>query len=64
MTPNMKRWLHEHGLTTVQVAQKAGLLIPDMYRQLSGTMPVNPALRDTLCGVYGMTQREFREAIP
>ena len=64
MTPNMKRWLHEHGLTVVQVAQKAGLLIPDMYRQLSGTMPVNPALRDTLCGIYGMSADEYREAIP
>jgi predicted transcriptional regulator len=64
MTLKMKKWLHEHGLTAVQVAQKAGLLIPDMYRQLSGTMPVNPALRDTLCGIYGMTSAEYREAIP
>lgn len=64
MTPNMKRWLHEHGLTAVQVAERAGILVPDMYRQLSGTMPVNPALRDTLCGIYGMSEDEYREAIP
>lgn len=64
MTATMKRWLHEHGLTAVETARKAGVLVPDIYRQLRGTMPVDPALRDTLCGVYGMTQREYKEALP
>ena len=64
MTPTMKRWLHEHGLTAVQVAERAGILVPDIYRQLSGGMTPDPSLRDTLCGVYGMTAKEYQEAIP
>ena len=64
MTQKMKKWLHDHGLTAVQVAERAGILVPDMYRQLSGGMAPDPALRDTLCGIYGMTSAEYREAIP
>ena len=64
MTKEMKKWLHDHGLTAVQVAERAGILVPDIYRQLSGGMVPNPSLRDTLCGVYGMTSAEYREAIP
>lgn len=64
MTNEMKKWLHDHGLTAVQVAERAGILVPDMYRQLSGGMKPDPSLRDTLCGIYGMTSAEYREAIP
>ena len=64
MTLKMNTWLHEHGLTAVQVAERAGILVPDIYRQLSGGMAPDPSLRDTLCGVYGMTADEYREAMP
>lgn len=65
MTSYMKKWLNERGLTAMQVAEKAGLYIPtDIYRQLNGSMPVSSALRETLIGVYGMTAKEYQEAIP
>lgn len=63
MTPNMKRWLTDHGLTAVQVADKAGVRIRDLYDSLSGKRPVQPELQSTLRSVYGMTEQEYREAV-
>ena len=64
MTAAMKKFLRDRGLTAVQVAGRAGILVPDIYRQLNGGMKPDPALRDTLCGIYGMTSKEYQEAIP
>lgn len=64
MTPTMKKWLHERGITAVAVAEKAGIPRGDLYRQLRGTMPMAPELRHTLRRTFGMTAREYEEAIP
>lgn len=63
MTAQMRRWLTAHGLTAVQVADKAGVRIRDLYDSLSGRRPVQPELQSTLLGVYGMTEAEYREAV-
>ena len=64
MRPEMKRWLHDHGLTASRVANVARISYPNLYRQLSGRMKPDPALRDALISVFGMTVQEFREAVP
>lgn len=64
MTRAMKAWLTDHGLTAVQVADRAGVNIRKMYRQLGGRAPVQQELTDTLCKIYGMTPAEMQEAIP
>lgn len=64
MTSKMKRWLHDRGITAVEVANKAGVPRADLYRQLRGTMPVAPELRHTLLRTFGMTPREYEEVIP
>ena len=63
MTANMRRWLTDHGLTAVQVADMAGIRIRDLYDSLSGRRPVQSELRTTLRSVYGMTEAEYREAV-
>lgn len=64
MKQKMRKWLTSRGLTAVRVADVAGIRVVDMYRQLNGDMDKDPALRETLCGIFGMTVQEFREAIP
>lgn len=64
MTRAMKTWLTDHGLTAIQVANRAGMDIRKMYRQLGGRAPVQKELTDTLCGIFGITEQEYQEAIP
>ena len=65
MTDKMKTWLHEHGLTATQVAERAGLICKrDVWRMLSGRKPLDDELKATLIRVYGMTEQELKEAIP
>lgn len=65
MKAEMKHWLSDHGLTALQVAQRAGLPMPtDIWRMLRGGMPMHPNLKPTLCSVYGMTEAEWKEVAP
>ena len=65
MTGAMKKFLHERGLTAVQVAERAGLPVPsDIWRMLSGERKMHPAFKETLCRIYGMTEAEWKEAAP
>lgn len=58
MTPEMKAWLAERGLTALAVARKAGITRRDMYRMLNGAKPMARQLCRTLRTVYGMTDAE------
>ena len=65
MKSAMKKFLHERGLTELQVAERAGLPVPsDIWRMLSGERKLHPAFKETICGIYGMTQKECEEAHP
>lgn len=65
MTSKMKEWLHDRGLTLLQVSKRAGIIIPrDCYKMLSGRKKFDPKLKTTLIRVYGMTEKEFQEAVP
>ena len=65
MTAAMKKFLHERGLTAVQVAERAGIPFPtDIWRMLSGGMPMHQNIKETLCRIYGMTEQEWKEAAP
>lgn len=62
MTPKMKTWLRDRGLCAVDVARRAGVENYDFYRMLGGHKPVSPEVRYTLTVIFGMTEREFKEA--
>lgn len=62
MTPKMRTWLSEHGLTALDVARRSGIAKRDMYRIMSGQKAVPFELKHTLLRIYGMTDAEFREA--
>ena len=65
MTSAMKKWLHERGLTAITVMRTAGIWDTHyFYRMLNGKKKVTQELHDTLCRVYGMTEKEYKEAIP
>lgn len=65
MTAEMKRFLHERGITAMDVAARVGLVVPrDIYYMLSGTMRIHPRVREVLCNVYGMTEIEYTAAVP
>lgn len=65
MKAAMKKFLHERGLTALQVAERAGLPVPsDIWRMLSGERKLHPAFKETLCRIYGMTEAEWKEARP
>ena len=67
MTATMKKWLHEHGVTALQVARTAGIEEPEqIWRVLHGRKSSPETLQqfaDTLRRVYGMTEQELKEAI-
>lgn len=60
----MKRWLREHGTTAARVAELAGVDRPKLYRWLRGDQEAGPELRQTLCGILGMTEQEYQEVVP
>ncbi len=65
MKAKMKHWLSERGLTALQVAKRAEIPMPtDIWRMLSGQMPLHPNFKRTLCTVYGMTEAEWKEVRP
>lgn len=65
MTAEMKRFLHGRGLTAMQVAERSRLIVPrDIYGMLDGSMKMHPHVKEVLCKVYGMTEKEFAAAIP
>lgn len=64
MTERMRGWLRDHGLTATQVADKAGVSHRDLYDELNGKKPVEPELTTTLRRIYGMSEQEYREAVP
>ena len=65
MNEHMKRFLMSHGLTALDVAQKAGMEVQsDIYAMLSGRKEPSYELRSTLQNVYGMTDAEYAAAIP
>ena len=65
MTAKMKQWLHDHGITGLDVMRKAGIYNRHyFYRVINGTYPAPKQLHDTLCCVFGMTEEEWREAMP
>lgn len=63
MTPKMKTWLRDRGLCAVDVARKAGIRYYDFYRMLRGQKPVTIEVRQTLTGIFGMTEQEYKEAL-
>lgn len=65
MTVKMRMWLRDRGLTATAIMRAAGIWnTHDLYRMLNGTKQVAPELQDTLCRVYGMTDAEWKEALP
>ena len=69
MTPEMKKFLHERGITAMDVARRLNLYVPrDIYGILNGTMCVHHStwskIKEILCGVYGMTEDEYNAAMP
>ena len=65
MTKCMKEWLHDHGLTAVAVMDRIGITDRhDQSRILNGKKKAPKELHDTLCRIYGMTEAEYKEAIP
>jgi len=69
VTAEMKKFLHERGLTAMDVAKRVPLYVPtDIYGILNGTRAVHRSTRakikDVLCRVYGMTENEYEAAMP
>lgn len=65
MTAEMKRFLHGRGLTAMQVAERSRLIVPrDIYGMFNGSMKMHPHVKEVLCKVYGMTEKEYAAAIP
>lgn len=65
MTAEMKCFLHGRGLTAMQVAERSRLIVPrDIYGMLNGRMKMHPHVKEVLCKVYGMTEKEYAAAIP
>lgn len=64
MTLKMRMWLHEHGVTAVRLGELVGVDTPKLYRWLRGDQEPGPELRQTLCGILGMTEQEYQEAVP
>lgn len=65
MTAEMKRFLHERGLTAIKVAERSDLIVPkDIYGMLRGKTKMHPHVKEVLCNVYGMTEKEYAAAIP
>lgn len=61
----MKQWLHDRGLTALQVAERAEVPIPrDVWRMFSVNIPVSLPVLNVLRGVYGMTEKETKEVLP
>lgn len=69
MTAKMKTWLRDHGLTAIHIARRMDFINPEhIWYVLDGSMKLNTTetqkLKTTLCGVYGMTEAEWKEALP
>lgn len=65
MTAEMKSFLSGRGLTAMQLAERSSLIVPrDIYGMLNGRMKMHPHVKEVLCKVYGMTEKEFAAAIP
>lgn len=65
MKAAMKKWLHEHGVTALRVAEHSEMPVPtDIWRMLSGERKLHPAFKETIISIYGMTDAEWKEAAP
>ena len=64
MTAKMKQFLHDHGITATDVARHAGVRYYDMYKMLRGEKKPEPSLRDAFIRIFGMTEAEWKEAVP
>lgn len=64
MTLKMRMWLREHGVTAARICDVAGVDRPKLYRWLRGEQEAGPELHRTLCGIFGMTEQEYQEAVP
>ncbi|MBQ5339787.1 MAG: helix-turn-helix transcriptional regulator [Oscillospiraceae bacterium] len=64
MTLKMRKWIHEHGVTAARIGELAGVEPQKLYRWLRGEQEPGPELRATLCGIFGMTDQEYQEAVP
>lgn len=65
MTKAMKRFIMGRGITALTLAERCGLVVKrDIYDMLNGFVPPSKELHDVLCGIYGMTEQEFQEAMP
>ena len=65
MKAAMKKFLHERGLTALQVAERAGLPVPsDIWRMLRVERKLHPEFKETIIRIYVMTEAEWKEAAP
>lgn len=69
MTVKMRMWLRDRGLTAIQIARRMNFINPEhIWYVLDGTMKLDAdetqKLKTTLCDVYGMTEAEWKEALP
>lgn len=48
----------------MQVAKRSDLIVPtDIYLMFRGKMKIHPNVKDVLCKVYGMTEKEYTAAV-
>ena len=69
MKPAMRKFFRGRGITAVQFARRLGLFQPtDIYPILDGRMKLDNGetakLKHMLCDVFGMTEAEWKEAMP
>ena len=68
MKREFRKWMTEHGVTAVQIAEKAEIEEPrEIWHILSGRKKPPQGtfekLHDTLIRVYGMSEAEYKEAV-
>ena len=65
MKAAMKKWLHEHGVTALQVAERSEMPSQtEIWRMLRGERKMHPSFKETIIRIYGMTEAEWKEAAP